>query len=120
MRLIDADALDDVMMRLNFKENRGITRGEYKLIDSVLFEFPTIEQPQTWIPCSERLPEEEYVLISKKPTKLSGSKWCVTIAIRMADPRSDKIHWRDIGFGVIQDNEVLAWMPLPKAYEVTE
>ena len=50
MRLIDADALDDVTMRLNFKENWGITRIEYKLIDSVLFEFPTVK-PQTahWI-----------------------------------------------------------------------
>lgn len=72
---------------------------------------------QRWIPCSERMPEEEYVLISKKPTKLSGSKWCVTIAIRAADPRSGKINWRDIGFGAIQDNEVLAWMPLPKPYD---
>lgn len=43
MRLIDADALYDVMMRLNIKENRGITRSEYKLIDSVLYEFPTID-----------------------------------------------------------------------------
>ena len=56
------------------------------------------------------------MLISKKPTKLSGSKWCVTIAIRTADPRSGKICWRDIGFGAIQDNEVLAWMPLPEPY----
>lgn len=73
-------------------------------------------EPQ-WILCSERLPEDKYVLISKKPTKLSGSKWCVTIAIRMADPRSRKVNWRDIGFNVIQDNEVLAWMPLPEPYE---
>lgn len=70
-----------------------------------------------WILCSERLPEDKYVLISKKPTKLSGSKWCVTIAIRMADPRSRKVNWRDIGFNVIQDNEVLAWMPLPEVYK---
>ena len=70
-----------------------------------------------WIPCSERLPEEEYVLISKKPTKISGDKWCVTIAIRMADPRSRKVNWRDTGFGVIPDDNVLAWMPLPERYQ---
>lgn len=69
-----------------------------------------------WIPCSERLPEDEYVLISKKPTKISGSKWSVAIAIRTADPRSRKIQWRDSGFGVIQDDNVLAWMPLPEPY----
>lgn len=43
MRLIDADALDDVVMRLNAEGDSGITRSEYKLIDSVLFEFPTVD-----------------------------------------------------------------------------
>lgn len=69
-----------------------------------------------WVPCSERLPEDKYVLISKKSSKISGDKWCVTIAIRTADPRSRKIQWRDSGFGVIQDDKVLAWMPLPTPY----
>ena len=43
MRLIDADALDRIIQILNEKD-WGITRGEYKLIDSVLFEFPTIKE----------------------------------------------------------------------------
>ena len=78
------------------------------------------ESPNNWIPCSERLPEDEYVLISKKPTKISGDKWNVTIAIRTEDPRSRKIQWRDIGFGIIQDDKVLAWMPLPEPYQPKE
>lgn len=45
-RLIDADALDSVVLRMNTKENAQITRGEYKLIDSVIFEFPTIDALQ--------------------------------------------------------------------------
>jgi hypothetical protein len=73
-----------------------------------------------WIPCSERMPEDEYVLISKKPTKISGSKWSVTIAIRTADPRSGEVGWRDIGFGKIPDDYVLAWMPLPNCYQGDE
>ena len=44
MRLIDADALDEVVLNLNTNRDFGITRGDYKLIDSVLFEFPTIER----------------------------------------------------------------------------
>ena len=60
------------------------------------------------------------MLISKKPTKISGDKWNVTIAIRTADPRSRKIQWRDIGFGVIQDDKVLAWQPLPQPYQEVE
>ena len=73
-----------------------------------------------WIPCSERLPEDEYVLISKKPSKISGDKWCVTIAIRVADPRSKKVQWRDIGFGIIPDDKILAWIPLPEPYKEGE
>ena len=103
--------------------------GYYCTYDRVINEEDAIEainslsptQPESqWIPCSERLPENEYVLISKKPTKISGSKWSVDIAIRTSDPRSGKIQWRDSGFGVIQDDKVLAWMPLPEPYTERE
>ena len=80
-------------------------------------DLPSVQPEQRWIPCSERLPEDEYVLISKKPSKISGDKWCVAIAIRTADSRSRKIQWRDSGFGIIPDDKVLAWMPLPEAYQ---
>jgi hypothetical protein len=84
---------------------------------------PSAQPELMWIPVSEEMPENEeipeneYVFISKKPTKISGSKWSVGIAIRTADPRSGKIQWRDSGFGVIQDDKVLAWMPLPQPYK---
>ena len=49
MRLIDADALDSVVFHLN-TEGKQITRSEYKLIDNVIFEFPTIEAiPIEWL-----------------------------------------------------------------------
>ena len=91
-------------------------RGIFAECEKNLNELPPAQPQPQWIPCSERLPKEEYVLISKKPTKLSGSKWCVTVAIRTADPRSGKIYWRDIGFDTIPDDNVLAWMPRPKPY----
>lgn len=42
MILINADELKDVVTRLN-ENGRGITRNEFKLIESVIFEFQTIE-----------------------------------------------------------------------------
>ena len=50
-RLIDADALDEVVLDLNTNRGFGITRCDYKMIDAVLFEFPTIEERKTgkWI-----------------------------------------------------------------------
>ena len=41
-RYIDADYLDELITQLNH-EGRNITRYEYKMIDSVLFEFPTAD-----------------------------------------------------------------------------
>ena len=41
-RYIDADALDDTVQRLN-EQGWQITRGDYKRIDSVLFEMPTAD-----------------------------------------------------------------------------
>ena len=41
-RYIDADYLDELITQLN-QEGRDITRNEYKMIDSILFEFPTAD-----------------------------------------------------------------------------
>ena len=112
------DAIDALAKEVRYVD------GYYVEYDAVISETDAMDaikalpsaQPMQWIPCSERLPEDEYVLISKKPTKILGDKWSVAIAIRTADPRSGKINWRDSGFGVIQDDKVLAWMPLPESY----
>ena len=42
MRLIDADAVDDVIQTLN-ENGWHITRDEYKRIDRILFEIPTVD-----------------------------------------------------------------------------
>lgn len=41
-RYINADELDSVVLRMN-EEGAQITRGEYKLIDCVIFNFPTVK-----------------------------------------------------------------------------
>ena len=90
--------------------------------EAMLLAISALEKQEQdrWIQVTDRLPEDEYVLISKKPTKLSGSKWSVGIGIRTADQRSGKIQWRDSGFGIIQDDKVLAWKPLPEPYTEEE
>lgn len=108
MRLIDADALMRCIPAEEIVSRMAVASAT------------TIEPDCKWIPVTERMPEDEYVLISKKPTKISGDKWSVAIATRTADPRSGKIQWRDSGFGVIQDDKVLAWMPLPEPYKEGE
>lgn len=94
-----------------------ISIEQYNQMAERLTELEHKEAEHRWIPLSERPPKEEtYVLISKKPSPLLGKKWCVTIAGRFVDGRSGKVEWRDIGFGRMHDNDILAWMPLPQPY----
>lgn len=41
-RYIDADALESIVQSLN-EDGLEITRHEYKIIDRVIFEFPTVD-----------------------------------------------------------------------------
>ena len=71
-----------------------------------------------WIPVSERLPEVgTYVLVSKKPLSFRSNLPNVCMAHRSCDPRSGKEEWNDMLFGKLDDDDVLAWMPLPEPYK---
>ena len=86
-------------------------------LNKVIETISELEPEPHWIPCSERLPEDDvYVLISKKPSPISGNKFSVTIGVRYTNSRSHKTEWRDSGFGYLSDEKVLAWMPLPSPY----
>ena len=77
-----------------------------------------LSQPeQRWIPVTERLPEVgAYVLISKKALNFRSNLPNVCTAHRSCDPRSGKEEWNDMLFGKLDDDDVLAWMPLPEPY----
>lgn len=73
-----------------------------------------LEQEPRWIPVSERLPEEDTdVLVTLK---------CGLIGImqkKLADDDNGEpcYIWQDFEG---EEHEVIAWMPLPKAYGVVE
>lgn len=80
MRLIDADALDDVIQTLNEK-NWGITRADYKMIDAVLFEFPTIEErkKEEWIVVHDDVFADTYYCSEcKEPPLCDGTKYILS------------------------------------------
>jgi hypothetical protein len=79
--------------------------------------LPSTQPEQRWIPCGERLPEVgTYVLISKKALGFRSNLPNVCTAHRSHDPRSGKEEWNDMLFGKLDDDDVLAWMPLPEPY----
>ena len=62
MRLIDADALDKFLSDAEVEatnHRKYVFASALNTIRGNLANFPTIEPEQKWIPCSERLPEEE-------------------------------------------------------------
>jgi len=108
----DLDKLKDVLKDINVKECPW-----FEVQDKHGNKAKYYREPH-WIPCSERLPEDDvYVLISKKPSPISGKEFSVTIGMRYINRRSKKAEWRDSGFGYLSDDKVLAWMPLPSPYQ---
>lgn len=97
MRLIDADALVKDLNTIWFKD-----RGNCLDVFSCVKEAPTIAG---WIPCSERLPEyREVVLITNDKGNVRYGQFRGT--------RGKYWHWKGNTL-----EEVIAWMPLPPAYE---
>lgn len=97
MRLIDADKL--------FPDR--ITDMGFAISQSQIARAETI-QPQKWIPCSERLPEDNIHVLCQ--FTLSGMGECY-LAHGV---------FHVVGGLVMNCNEVIAWMPLPKPYEPQE
>lgn len=133
-RLIDADALkNDILKSAVMIDDRGIQTG-YEIAIELIKRQPTIDAEPHWIPCSERLPENMepvnitwvnrdpvsyYMHIKDKPFTATGiyfkEKWywwsstCDDILCEYGKNEIDEV---DGGI------EIVAWMPLPKPYEV--
>lgn len=71
-----------------------------------LRELPPAQSEQQWIPCSEKLPEDDtevFVYLFDRPSPFIA--WI------------EDCHWYTEEFEVEKDNYPLAWMPLPEPYE---
>lgn len=99
MRLIDADALEP---------NADYDDGEFWAYSiEQVHSASTIEPEQRWIPCSEKLPEDDEVVLVSDGIDYAVAFW-----------RSDAEAWDDPLHGWLDSFEfdVKAWMPLPEPY----
>lgn len=128
-RYIDYDAIDYRNDKMHDKSS--------DFIDGVIYmaqrieEAPTIDIPQ-WIPCSERLPEvheEPYYadheeILHESDHVLTcckhGKGFVYAIGTVIHDEVCDSYEWSDLydyADCVIDDMQVLAWMPLPEPWK---
>ncbi len=107
MRLINADALKKSVLDLHDCYNGFSDTYDKACIIGVIDEEPTIEPEPHWIPCSERLPEDEKRVLC---TVQSGEHFNIVTCIYIQRTR----RWLPEAHG--NHDNVLAWMPLPEPY----
>lgn len=114
MRLIDAESLEEEFNKQanarligddDFME--GVKNG-YRFALRHLKYAPTVEERQhgEWIPCSERLPEENGRFLAFLPDR-NGTFMCADFL---------KGQWYPDDYECTSDR-VIAWMPLPEPYK---
>ena len=112
MRLIDADAFKKILSehemqndkRRSFDDYACGAANAYEHASDLLDDMPTVERPhEEWIPCSERLPEEDgkyLVSMQSYVTKKLGVSTSIFVS-------TTKEFYPDC----------IAWMPLPEPYK---
>ena len=112
-QLINADALKETINAhdyvlkdcLNTTDKGMFTVGIMQAID----EQPTIDAEPHWIPCNERLPEDDTEVIVSCTDDSGDSEFSYTTT-----------GWHFKGMWVVGNERsyfVRAWMPMPKPYE---
>ena len=108
-RLIDANAFK--------KENERLLHCDFPYLseatlEELIDEAPTIDAEPHWIPCSDRLPEDDTEVVVSCTDDSGDSEFSYTTT-----------GWHFKGMWVVGNERsyfVRAWMPLPKPYEVEE
>ena len=126
-RLIDADALTDKYGDWYVEE--GTEEGFIGDLKQLIDLQPTIEAVPQWIPCSERLPgEREWIGTKKFGTTISdevyvtfegptGERFCKHLSFQNGKLSPHTQREIDVWY---KGSIPIAWMPLPKPYEVEE
>ena len=123
MRTIDVDVLEKAKFHpLPYThivpkdaDAESYKRGWNDAIDAVIENEPTVSAPQ-WIPCSERLPEDDTLMlvnyVDNRPEAIDI--WIGWHEMENVWYIDGEVHSKEYG------NEVIAWMPLPKPYKEGE
>lgn len=92
------------------------------IVDNASFKQYDFEQPEQWIPCSERLPETTRRYLVTRGLKSCNAIWNRVYIINYSDLmglKAEKIWWDgNVGESDFQKiDDVIAWKPLLKPYK---
>lgn len=76
------------------------------------------QEQDRWIPCSERLPEDDKNVLCIAKSKF-GRFYCVASHGKMY-PGSDEVGWITTDYNRIVESVISAWRPLPESYKAEE
>lgn len=83
-----------------------------KDVNEILEKVPSVDRPQEWIPCSERLPRPyTEVLVCDE------CGWVSLGSYRPCDVTEKDSGWSTLTSIKLPTDEVLAWMPLPEPWK---
>lgn len=87
------------------------------LIDEIIKYVQKMPKAGEWIPCSERLPEEEGIYIVDD--RVFNSPWIHTAGFEVSSQAWCENHgvYYDDKYGRYEDGRVTAWQPLPEPWE---
>jgi hypothetical protein len=96
------------LLDIDFKRIVLTTAKPAEMIRQKIQELPPVTPTPKWIPCSERLPEEdgEYLVTIKWKGSYSGDVYTET---NIGEYRKKSKDWDRVG--------ITAWMPLPEPYK---
>lgn len=104
MRLIDADSLISLVM-----DSTILGNGFKQAFVAIVNGEPTIQPEQRWIPCNERLPEEdgEYLVTLKSDYMHYTTKAWFFVKYKIWNKQYDEGGY---------EARITAWMPTPEPY----
>lgn len=102
------------------KEQLDVFGGEHA--EFIKLALKALKQESRWIPCSERLPEENGRYLVTRGLNACVSLWNRVYIVNYSDLmglKKEKIWWSgNVGKSDFEKHDdVLAWMPLPKPYK---
>lgn len=92
----------------------SILQESMTLAKTIVNKIPSAESERKWIPCSEKLPEEEkrHYWVCTDTGYQCRCRWTNDV---YGFGASDKWNWKI--FDIPQYQKVVAWMPLPEVYK---